>query len=482
MSRVLIVDDEESICWAFREFLGDQGHDVEIASSAEDGLKIAGASPLDTVVLDVRLPGMDGLAALSRFRDLVGPAPIIVITAFGNLDTAVRAMEGGAFDYLVKPFDLDQAAAVVGRALESKRSRLAIDEDHDGTHDKHATAGRLGADDPSVLIGHSPVMQELYKQIALVAPTDVPVLITGESGTGKELVARAIHRHSTRSRRAFLPVCLAALSPGLIEGELFGHQRGAFTGATVDRKGLLELADGGTVLLDELGDVPATAQVKLLRAIEHREITPVGDARPRPVNVRFLAATNRPLDALMTSGAFREDLFFRLSVFPIHVPPLRDRREDIAELAARFLAQVTRASDDQVSLRDDVVRELMARPWSGNVRELRNAIERAAIIARGRDIRVEHLPPPARADSSSLAPAKDHLHSQIVAWIEAEMRKPSLSSATEPTLYDRVLALVEPPLLESVLRQNQGNRALAARQIGIHRATLRQKLRKYGVE
>jgi DNA-binding NtrC family response regulator len=481
MSRVLIVDDEESICWAFREFLGDQGHNVEIASSAEDGLKIAGASPLDTVVLDVRLPGMDGLAALSRFRELVGPAPIIVITAFGNLDTAVRAMEGGAFDYLVKPFDLDQAVAVVGRALESKRSRLAIDGDRDEGNDNPARAGRVAADDPPALLGHSPVMQELYKQIALVAPTDVPVLITGESGTGKELVARAIHRHSTRSRRAFLPVCLAALSPGLIEGELFGHQRGAFTGATVDRKGLLELADGGSVLLDELGDVPAAAQVKLLRAIEHREITPVGDARPRPVNVRFLAATNRPLDALMASGAFRHDLFFRLSVFPIHVPPLRARREDIPELAARFLAQVTKVLDNKVSLRDDVVRELMARPWSGNVRELRNAIERAAIVARGRDIRVEHLPPPARVDVPSLGPAKDHLRSQIVAWIEAELRSPS-PSATESTLYDRVLALVEPPLLESVLRQNQGNRALAARQIGIHRATLRQKLRKYGVE
>ncbi len=236
------------------------------------------------------------------------------------------------------------------------------------------------------------------------------------------------------------------------------------------------------MLLDELGDVPAAAQVKLLRAIEHREITPVGDARPRPVNVRFLAATNRPLDALMTSGAFREDLFFRLSVFPIHVPPLRDRREDIPELAARFLAQVTRAPDDKVSLRDDVVRELMSRPWSGNVRELRNAIERAAIVARGSDIRVEHLPPSARPDSPPMDTAKDHLRSQIVAWIEAELRNPSPTSATEPSLYDRVLALVEPPLLESVLRQNQGNRALAARQIGIHRATLRQKLRKYGVE
>ena len=191
--------------------------------------------------------------------------------------------------------------------------------------------------DQSVLIGHSPPMQELFKQIALVAPTNAPVLITGESGTGKELVARAIHRHSAQAGAHFLPVCLAALSSGLIERELFGHLRGSFTGAVQDRKGLLELADGGTVLLDEIGDVPPAVQVKLLRAIEHREVTPVGDARPRPIDVRFLAATNRPLDELMAAGEFREDLFFRLSVFPIRVPPLRNRREDIPALASHFL-------------------------------------------------------------------------------------------------------------------------------------------------
>ena len=219
-------------------------------------------------------------------------------------------------------------------------------------------------------------MQELFKQIALVAPTDVPVLITGESGTGKELVARAIHRHSARRDRTFLPVCLAALSSGLIERELFGHLRGSFTGAVQDRKGLLELAGGGTVLLDEIGDVPPAVQVKLLRAIEHREVTSVGDARPRPIDVRFLAATNRPLGELMAAGEFREDLFFRLSVFPIRVPPLRDRQADVPALASHFLNLLNLPPGGQVSLRDDVVSDLMSRPWPGNVRELRNAIER----------------------------------------------------------------------------------------------------------
>jgi DNA-binding NtrC family response regulator len=238
MGRILIVDDEESICWAFREFLADEGHEVDIAATAEEGLRLADGGGLDAVVLDVRLPGMDGLTAMGRFRERIGATPVIVITAFGNLDTAVRAIEGGAYDYLVKPFDLDQAGAVLKRALEkgkpSKRRRP----------DPEPPPG------PETLIGASPAMQDLFKSIALVAPTEVPVLITGESGTGKELVARAIHRHSGRHDGPFLPVCLAALSPSLVERELFGHVRGSFTGAVQDQKGLLELADGGTVLLD----------------------------------------------------------------------------------------------------------------------------------------------------------------------------------------------------------------------------------------
>ena len=308
MSRILIVDDEASICWAFRESLGDLGHHVEVAATAEEGLRIAASSPLDVVVLDVRLPGVDGLTAMRSFRDCIGYAPIIVVTAFGNLETAVRALEGGAFDYLVKPFDLDQATTVVTRALEKRQSP--------------EPAATLLARETEALIGSSAAMQDLFKTIALVAPTDVPVLITGESGTGKELVARAIHRHSGRRDGPFLPICLAALNPGLVERELFGHIKGSFTGAVHDRAGLLELASGGTVLLDEIGDVSPSLQVKLLRAIEHREVTPVGDARPRFTDIRVIAATNRPLSELMAAGEFREDLFFRLSVFQIHLPAL----------------------------------------------------------------------------------------------------------------------------------------------------------------
>ena len=473
MSRVLVIDDEASICWVFREFLGDLGHQVSTAATAEEGIRLARQDRPDAVVLDIRLPGMDGLTAIGQLRELVHPSPIIVITAFGNLDTVVRAMEGGAFDYLVKPFDLDQAAAAVSRALDARRSRRDADA---------PKSSGASADDPNAsLIGHSPPMQELFKQIALVAPTDVPVLITGESGTGKELVARAIHRHSPRRQGTFLPVCLAALSTGLVERELFGHLRGSFTGAVQDRKGLLELADGGTVLLDEIGDVPPAVQVKLLRAIEHREVTPVGDARPRPINVRFLAATNRPLGELMAAGEFREDLYFRLSVFPIRIPPLRDRREDIPALASHFLRQVNLPQGSQVTLREDVIEDLMARPWLGNVRELRNAIERSAIIARGREIRIEHLPGPDEQERGPGSPvtSSEDLQRRLALWIEAELGQPH---SDDPTLYDRFLALVEPPMLQSALRRSQDNRAEAAQRIGIHRATLRQKLRKYGLE
>ncbi len=477
MSHVLIVDDEASICWALREFLGDLGHTVDVASSAEEGLELAGRGPPDAVILDVRLPGVDGLSALGRFRELAGPAPIIVITAFGNLDTAVRALEGGAFDYLVKPFDLDQASSVIARALTGRPGPA----ENDG---KTAASGTLTRAESSLLIGHSPAMQELYKQIALVAPTDVPVLITGESGTGKELVARAIHRHSARRSRTFVPICVAALSSSLIERELFGHLRGSFTGAVQDRKGVLELAAGGTVLLDEIGDVPPAVQVKLLRTIEHHEVTPVGDARPRPVDVRFLAATNRPLGELMASGEFREDLFFRLSVFPIRLPPLRDRRDDIPALAAHFLSLLNGPSPERVVLREEVVRELRSRPWLGNVRELRNAIERAAIVARGRDIHLEHLPPPAEPVPGPPAPSAvaEAISGQITAWFEHERHATNQSAAAEATLYDRFLAVVEPPLLRALLSRNQGNRASAAVELGIHRATLRQKLKRYGIE
>jgi two-component system nitrogen regulation response regulator GlnG len=467
MSRILIIDDESSICWAFREFLTDDGHQVDVAASAEDGLVLAEANPPDAVVLDIRLPGMDGLAALPELRRRIGPAPVVVITAFGNLDTAVRSMEGGAFEYLVKPFDLDQAATVVRRALETQG-------------DRSPAARATAADGAESLIGASPAMQALFKQIALVAPTDVPVLVTGESGTGKELVARAIHRHSARRDGPFVPICVAALSPSLIERELFGHLKGSFTGATQDRKGLLELASGGTVLLDEIGDIPPGLQVKLLRALEHREVTPVGDARPRSTDIRVVAATNRPLAELMAAGQFREDLFYRLGVFQIHIPPLRDRREDIPALVEHFLAQARLPEAASLHLTREVFDELRGRPWAGNVRELRNAIEHAAIIARGRAIRPEHLPARPAAPGEAPGTVADEIGPRLTDWVRRETTRRG-DRPGEAALYERFLELTEPHVLRAVLGACQNNRARAAQLLGIHRATLRQKLNRYGI-
>ncbi len=464
MSEILIVDDEASICWALSEALKDEGHAVCSASSAEEGLEAARARRFDAVVLDVRLPGLDGLAAMGVFRDQTPGAPIIMITAFGSLETAVRAVAAGAHDYMVKPFELDHAVAVITRALETPAPVPAT-----------ATAPR---EPEPTLLGHSQAMQQLYRAIALVAPTEVSVLITGESGTGKELVARAIHRHGPRKNGPFAPVCLSALNPSLVESELFGHVRGAFTGAGGDRKGLLELAAGGTVLLDEIGDVPANLQVKLLRALEQREAAAVGEARPRPLDIRVLAATNRPLQELMAAGAFREDLFFRLGVFQIHIPPLRDRRDDIPDLAQHFLSRFQGTGVHGV-LSEAVFQELQARPWAGNVRELRNTIEHAAIVARGRAIQPADLPPP-QPRPNAQASTEARIQEQLAAWTRQALATPLVEP--ERSLSERFLELTEPPLLRAALEDRGGNRASAARILGIHRGTLREKLRKYGIE
>lgn len=458
MKKILIVDDEASICWALRSFLQEEGHMVRVASSAEEGLQMASQDAPDALVLDVRLPGMDGLAAMSNFRVCVGDAPIIVMTAFGNLETAVKAMEGGAFDYIAKPFDLDAAAAIIQRALQASQTP------------PQATATALPALD--ALLGTSAPMQEIFKRIAMVAATDVPVLITGESGTGKELVARAIHRHSTRAKGPFIPVCLPALSAGVVESELFGHVRGAFTGASHDRQGIFELASGGTVFLDEIADSPLAIQIKLLRALEHREVTPVGDARPRLVNSRIVAATNRSLGSLMAEGQFREDLFFRLSGFPIALPPLRERVEDIPLLARHFLQRVV-GRDREACFTPEFAAALCQRAWPGNVRELRNAVEHAAILARGGHLRPEHLPPAAPISTPTLDPVAQ-VRASVYQWVNN-------TSLEVNNLHEQLLGIIEPPLFLTVLERLQQNRAAAAQCLGLHRATLRQKLRNYGM-
>ncbi len=492
MKQILIVDDEEVVCWTLQRALTRKGYAVRTAASAEQGLKLLSGQPADVIILDVRLPGMDGLTAMPQLRQPAAeggsPVPIIVITAFGNLPTAVKVMEGGAFDYLTKPFDLDQALAAVERAL-SRQPASQVDE------------VPVPAVEPEEIVGRSPAMQAIFKRIALVAPRDSCVLITGESGTGKELVARAIHRYSSRRDRPLLPVHIAALNPNLVESELFGHVRGSFTGATQARTGLLSLADGGTVFLDELAEVPLPVQVKLLRVLEHGEVLPVGANQPERLNVRILAATNQDLARCVTEGKFRHDLYFRLNVFQIHLPPLRERPEDIAALAQHFLLRLVEAVGCQPSgqpepeglrppasagptptqhtqpLPAQTLRFLQAQPWYGNVRELRNALEHAAILARGSPLLPEHFP--RLASPTGAGTPAEQLASAVRLWLAERVRQ--AGNKPPEDLYLELLRLVEPPLLDEVMRRLQGNRWVAAQWLGLNRATVRKKLGLYGL-
>ncbi len=464
MSHVLIVDDEAAVCWALERALTRERYRVSVAASAEDALRLAARDRPDAVLLDVRLPGMDGLTALGRLRELTGDAPVIVVTAFGNLSTAVRAVEGGAFDYLAKPFDLGQALETVARALRHRAEPAASAAVPD-----EAVAG------PDEIVGRSPAMQAVFKRIALVAPRDASVLITGESGTGKELVARAVHRYSARRDRPFLPVHVAALNPSLVESELFGHAKGAFTGATEARPGLLALADGGTVFLDELADIPLPVQVKLLRVLEHGEVLPVGGNVAQSLNVRLLSATHQDLQRRVAEGSFRHDLFFRLNVFQVHLPALRDRREDIPALAEHFLRRFEpRAAPPPPA----TVTFLQGLPWFGNVRELRNALEHAAIVARGGPLLPEHFPP-ILASPGSLEPA-EQLGAAVRRWAAGRIRESAPDGPGE--LYAEFLRCAEPALLAEVMRHVQGNRWAAARWLGLNRATVRKKLNLYHPE
>ncbi|MCA9133963.1 MAG: sigma-54-dependent Fis family transcriptional regulator, partial [Planctomycetales bacterium] len=377
---VLVVDDEATICWALERLLRGQGQDVVSASSAEEGLRLAASRKPSLVLLDVRLPGEDGITALPKFIAATDGAPVVVMTAFGDLETAVAAVQNGAFDYLNKPFKLEEAARVCHAALQASPAR--IEPSTPGS--SKGTEGRI--------IGTSPAIQQAFRQIALVADSDLSVLITGETGTGKELVSAAIHRHSRRAKGPYLAIAPVALNPDLIESELFGHVKGAFTGASENRDGLFQQAEGGTVLLDEIGELPIAIQAKLLRVLEQGEYCRVGEVTPRRCNVRILAATNCDLPRAVAEQRFREDLFYRLNGMHIHLPPLRERIADIAPLCRFFLSRIRYASPD--SLSESLLAALAERPWHGNVRELKNAIEHAAVIARGRPLRLDDFPAP----------------------------------------------------------------------------------------
>jgi len=463
MSDILIVDDEPAIGWSLRELLVDEGHTVTLATTVADALAACRARVPDTVLLDVRLPGRDGISAIPELRALAPRAPVIVMTAFGDLDTAVRTVAAGAYDYLVKPFDLEKVAAVVARALT----------------DRAADAAPIAPEEDAAprLVGTGPRMQEVFKQIALVASADLPVLVTGADGTGKELVARAIHAHSGRRERPFVATSLAALAPGAVAGELFGHTR----------PGLCELAAGGTLLLDEIDAAPMDVQAKLLRTIESGTLVREGSSSSIATDVRVIAATDRDLAAATAAGTFRADLFERLRVLSIDVPPLAARLEDIEPLARHVLARhVARQPQPSAppALAADFLAALRERAWPGNVRELKHAVEYAAVVARGGTLRPEHLPAPAAGASppaaTPLAAATAALTAATKEWAAAARHE--FGDLSEPDLHHRASTVLEAALLREVLAHAGGNRTAAAKLLGLDRATLRTKLRMLGLD
>ncbi len=467
---VLVVDDEPSICWAFERLLQTHGNRVVSASSAEEGLRIAEEQKPAMVLLDVRLPREDGISALPKFIAATDGAPVVVMTAFGDLETAVAAVERGASDYLIKPFKLEDASRVCQANIERSRSVRLL------------PSPTQRSETPPRIVGSSPAIQHVFRQIALVAHSDLSVLITGETGTGKELVAAAIHRHSSRAARPYIAIAPVALNPDLIESELFGHVKGAFTGASDDRAGLFEQAQGGTVLLDEIGELPLALQAKLLRVLEQGEYCRVGEMSPRRCDVRILAATNCDLNRAVGDKRFREDLYYRLSGMHIHLPPLRERGGDLQELCSYFLARVTQAATQHVEQRPveqfspSLLADLQTRKWHGNVRELKNAVEHAAVVARGRPLQISDFPLPIQNHATEREIPMEQI---IRSWAKESLQ--NTPADLEP-LHARFLAAAEPALLQFAIDHTGGNRVKAAELLGIHRGTLRDRLRAYGMD
>jgi two-component system, NtrC family, nitrogen regulation response regulator GlnG len=468
-ARILIADDEDSLRWVLDKGLRQAGYEVTAVKDGESALRAFEAEPFDLVFIDVRMPGMDGLTALGRLRELSADAHVIVMTAHGTMETAIQAMQRGAYDYLAKPFDLDEVVLLAERALEARRLTQEV---------ARLRTGLQEVKEFSALIGRHPRMQELYKAIGRIAGSDVTVLIRGESGTGKELVARAIHHYSRRSGRAFVAVSCAAIPATLLESEMFGHERGAFTDAKERRLGKFELAQGGTLYLDEIGDMPVELQTKLLRALQERTIERVGGHESIRVDVRVIAATNRDLDAAMREGTFREDLFYRLNVVTLNLPPLRERRRDVPLLVEHFLAKHAEELGDR-GVAPEALDRLVGYDWPGNVRELENVIQRAMVLAQNGVILPEHLPigPVSAAASVAVdATLEEIIEKKLLDCVRG------LRERANANLYDLIIGLVEKPLLRAVLRETAGNHLRAAQILGINRNTLRKKLTEHGVD
>ncbi|MEW6594930.1 MAG: sigma-54 dependent transcriptional regulator [Thermodesulfobacteriota bacterium] len=458
MHTVLVVDDEPNYLVVLSELLIEEGYEVFTAQNGEAALHTVQETDLDLVITDMRMPGMDGLALLKAVKEYNPNLPVIMVTAFGEVEKAVAAMQAGAFNYLSKPFNNDELVLSVAKAIE----HYSVIRENTRLRDEMRTRTSFAS-----MVGKNRKMQEIYTLIQKVAPTTTSVLITGESGTGKELVARAIHCHSRREERPFISLNCAGLPETLLESELFGHEKGAFTGAVALRKGRFELADTGTLFLDEVGEMPLTLQTKLLRVLQERTFERVGGTQTLHVDVRIIAATNKDLKEEVEQGRFREDLYYRLNVLHIHLPPLRERTDDIPMLAAHFVAKFAKEMQrPHLDIAPETVRFLTSLPWEGNVRELENTIERAAVLCSYDLIRPEDVQPDTATGHES------------VQWSE-EFDVTQLMPPNTP-LPD-VLNAIEKRLVEKALERADNVQTRAAEALGITKSLLQYKMKKFGL-
>jgi two-component system nitrogen regulation response regulator GlnG len=458
--KICIIDDDSSIRWVLDKALGNAGLQVDVYESADNALAAINQQEPAVIVTDIRMPGMDGLELLELINSKYPDLPVIIMTAHSDLDSAVSAYKGGAFEYLPKPFDVDDAVALVNRALQARAQQPP-------------EKVQPSLQEVPEIIGKAPAMQEVFRAIGRLSNSNATVLINGESGTGKELVALALHRHSARAAKPFVALNMAAIPRDLLESELFGHERGAFTGAQNRRAGRFEQANGGTLMLDEIGDMPSELQTRLLRVLADGEFYPVGAHTPKKVDVRIIAATHQDLEKRVRDGEFREDLFHRLNVIRIQLPPLRQRREDIPLLMKYFLQRA--ASELEVeskSLAAETTVILMQLDWPGNVRQLENLCRWLTVMAPGQEIRPEDLPEDLHDTDSGGIPAGSDWQALLRQWAQQQ-----LAGGAE-RLLDEALPIFEKVLIDVALQQTGGRRQDAARLLGWGRNTLTRKLKE----
>jgi two-component system nitrogen regulation response regulator GlnG len=475
MSKLLLIDDEEDVRYSLERIFNSPDIELATAGSGEEGLKVIPKFKPDLVLMDVRMGGMNGLETLRRIRVTDPKLLVILMTAYGTTQTAIEAMKLGAYDYLLKPFDVAKLKEVIGNALKAARDMKQVVSYEPLLQSEDYELG---------IIGRSEQMQQVFKLIGQVAVTDATALITGESGTGKELVARAIYHHSDRSQQPFLAVNCAAIPEQLLESELFGHERGAFTGATGQRIGKFEQCNNGTIFLDEIGDMTPPTQTKILRVLQSGTFERVGGNQPLHVDVRVIAATNKPLEAAVAARQFREDLFYRLNVVRIHIPPLRERRGDVPLLVNYFLEKIGREhTRPPKSIAASVVRALEKYHWPGNVRELENAIRRAHVLAKSDAILMGDLPPEIAgtvATAMNQPPAVIGPSEGTTTDAAILARQLFQLARRDPKL--KVIPTIERELVIQALKETNDNQVHAAKLLGITRATLRKRIEKFGIQ